>query len=123
MTIEVTEETNGTFTISWDENDPLESIFNDWTEEDFIQVITEAAERILSQQEYCNEKQKVNSAKTGGESQNSNISEATEKDWEDFWNSESEGREYSEATQELLNTQEETFGQVYHSPEAQGSWS
>jgi hypothetical protein len=25
-----------------------------------------------------------------------NISEATEADWEDFWNSESDGREFSE---------------------------
>ena len=34
MTIEVTDHNDGTFTISWDENDPLESVFNDWTEED-----------------------------------------------------------------------------------------
>ena len=41
-----------------------------------------------------------------------NITEGTEKDWEDFWyNSESEGKEYKE-----------TLGEVFHSPEAQGSW-
>ena len=122
MTIEVTDHNDGTFTISWDENDPLESVFNDWTEEDFLQMLTEQAEKILSQREYYEGKEKVNPTETGGESQNSNISEATQKDWEDFWNSESEGREYSNATQEPLNTCEETFGQVYHSPEAQGSW-
>jgi len=37
--IEVKEETNGSFTISWDEKDPVESIMNDWTENDFIQAI------------------------------------------------------------------------------------
>ena len=120
--IEVTENDNGTFTISWDENDPLESVFNDWTEKDWIKMLTDAADEILSKKEYYEGKEKVNPTETRGESQNPNISEATQKDWEDFWNSESEGREYSNATQELLNTCEETFGQVYHSPEAQGSW-
>ena len=37
--IEVTENENGSFTISWDENSPTESIFNTWTEEDFINAI------------------------------------------------------------------------------------
>ena len=30
------------------------------------------------------------------ETSSPNISEATEADWEDFWNSESDGREFSE---------------------------
>lgn len=83
--MKVIENKDGTFTIEWDEKDPIESVFNDWTEEDFIQVITEAAERILSQQEYCGSEKKVNTTETGGESQDSNIHEATKKDWEDFW--------------------------------------
>jgi len=37
--IEVTQEDDNTFTISWDENDPIESVFNTWTEEDFINAI------------------------------------------------------------------------------------
>lgn len=37
--IEVTQEDDNTFTISWDENDPEEKIFNTWTEEDFINAI------------------------------------------------------------------------------------
>jgi len=37
--IQVTENENGSFTISWDENSPTESIFNTWTEEDFINAI------------------------------------------------------------------------------------
>jgi len=37
--IDVKENDDGSFTISWDENDPSESIFNDWTEQDFIDAI------------------------------------------------------------------------------------
>jgi hypothetical protein len=37
--INVKQEDNGTFTISWDENDPQESILNTWTQEDFINAI------------------------------------------------------------------------------------
>jgi len=37
--IEVTQQDDKTFTISWDENDPQEKIFNDYTEEDFINLI------------------------------------------------------------------------------------
>ena len=116
--IEVTENDNGTFTISWDENDPLESVFNDWTEKDWIKMLTDAADEILTKKEYYEGKQKVNPTETRGESQNPNISEATQEDWEDFWNSESEGRDKDY----LKATNQETFGQVYHSPEAQGSW-
>lgn len=32
-------EDDGTLTISWDENDPVESQLNDWTEQDFIDCI------------------------------------------------------------------------------------
>ena len=37
--IEVTQDDDKTFTISWDENDPTEKVFNDYTEEDFINLI------------------------------------------------------------------------------------
>ena len=37
--IEVTQDGENTFTISWDENDPHEKMFNTWTEEDFINAI------------------------------------------------------------------------------------
>ena len=37
--INVKQEDDKTFTISWDENDPQESILNTWTEEDFINAI------------------------------------------------------------------------------------
>jgi hypothetical protein len=45
--IEVKEEENGSFTISWDENDPTESILNTWTEQDFIDCIRQQCEKIL----------------------------------------------------------------------------
>ena len=65
-----------------------------------------------------------NAEESGGEDQESNISEATQEDWEDFWyNSESEGKDYDERyDQYIQETAKETFGQAYHSPEAQGSW-
>lgn len=37
--IEVTQDGENQFTISWDENDPQEKMFNTWTEEDFINAI------------------------------------------------------------------------------------
>ena len=37
------------------------------------------------------------------ETSSDNISEATETDWEDFWNSESEGREFSKLYPEYDN--------------------
>lgn len=38
--IEVKELGDNSFEISWDENDPKESILNNFTEQDFIDVIT-----------------------------------------------------------------------------------
>ena len=37
--INCTENEDGTLTITWDPNDPLESILNTWTEQDFIDAI------------------------------------------------------------------------------------
>ena len=48
MTIEVTERDDGSFDISWDENDPTESILNTWTEQDFIDCIRQECERTLA---------------------------------------------------------------------------
>jgi hypothetical protein len=41
MTIEVLQIDKHTFEISWDENDPQESVFNNFTEQDFITIIKE----------------------------------------------------------------------------------
>ena len=46
MTIKVTEKEDGSFDIEWDQNDPRESIFNHYTEEDFIRVITEYLDKL-----------------------------------------------------------------------------
>jgi len=54
MAIEVNENEDGTLTISWDENDPNEAIFNTWTAEDFIRLISEYAEKALAESEYAN---------------------------------------------------------------------
>lgn len=50
------EETENGFTITWDPNDPVESIMNEWTEEDFINVIMKRAEEVIAETEYNNKK-------------------------------------------------------------------
>jgi hypothetical protein len=45
MAIDVKEEQDGSFTISWDENDPTESILNTWTNQDFIDCIMEECKK------------------------------------------------------------------------------
>lgn len=42
--IDVKENEDGSFDISWDENDPVESVMNTWTKEDFIKAITDHLE-------------------------------------------------------------------------------
>ena len=37
--IEVKEEADGSLNITWDENDPIESQLNTWTEDDFLLAI------------------------------------------------------------------------------------
>jgi hypothetical protein len=51
MTIEVIEETNGSFTISWDENDPRESIMNTWTESNFLDAIQNHLDNLKEQED------------------------------------------------------------------------
>ena len=42
--------TNGTgIQISWDENDPIEKVFNDWQEEDFINALRKDCFYILKE--------------------------------------------------------------------------
>ena len=70
--INVKDNEDGSFTVEWDENDKEESFFNDWTKDDFTRFLRLAFE--------CE-----NSKESGEESKKSdNISEATEKDWQDF---------------------------------------
>jgi hypothetical protein len=44
--IQVTENEDKSFTISWDETSPTESILNTWTEEDFINAIDEYLQKL-----------------------------------------------------------------------------
>jgi hypothetical protein len=41
--VNVTEQPDGSLTITWDPHDPLEASLSTWTEEDFLEVIREAA--------------------------------------------------------------------------------
>ena len=45
--VEVTPNEDGSFEITWDVNDPQESIFNTWTEEDFIRVIEQYLDELI----------------------------------------------------------------------------
>ena len=93
--INVKELSDGKLEIEWDQNDPLESILNDWTEKDFQDFFAHC----LSQ----------DSGEFRKESGETGISEADEKDWEDFWyNSESEGKD---------------FKQYFFAPENYGTWN
>jgi hypothetical protein len=49
MTIKVDENEDGTLTISWDPNDPVECVMNTWTEEKFIEELKSSAEKILKE--------------------------------------------------------------------------
>ena len=50
MAIECVENQDGTFTISWDRDDPVESMLNDWTEETFINCIMDHVRTILGEE-------------------------------------------------------------------------
>ncbi len=105
--INVKDHEDGSFTIEWDENDPAESILNDWTKEDFIQFFQYAAKR-----DFDLSKDAEESREESGET--SNISEATEKDYQDFW----EGDDISEQDFDekydnyIQSTNEDTFWEV-----------
>lgn len=43
----VTEEEDGSFTLEWDENHPATSVFNNYTEKDFIDMMSDAADAVL----------------------------------------------------------------------------
>lgn len=47
MTIKVEEVSGGIITITWDPNDPVESIMNTWTEEKFKEELKAYAKQFL----------------------------------------------------------------------------
>ena len=75
--INVTQKSEREFIIEWDENDPQESIFNEFTEKDFIEVLTYYAERQLEVIKY--------SSKLRKKSKETN-----------YYESESEGKEFKD---------------------------
>ena len=80
--IDCKENEDGSFTISWDENDPKESIFNNWTEEDFTNAITDY----------------LNALKKSGEVDIDQVTESIEQITE-FFNTE---RDYDEAYEDYI---------------------
>jgi hypothetical protein len=44
--IEVQQNDDGSLQIDWDPNDPVESIMNHWTEEDFIKALKDHLETV-----------------------------------------------------------------------------
>ena len=52
MTIECFTEDEGSLTIQWDENNPIESMLNTWTEQDFINAILNYCKETIGEEEY-----------------------------------------------------------------------
>ena len=44
--IQVVQEDDGSLTVYWDENDPVESQLNNWTEQDFIDAIMDKCKEL-----------------------------------------------------------------------------
>ena len=50
MAIKVKEEQDGTFTIFWNKNDPAESMFNSWSEQDFNNAIQAHLTKLMEEE-------------------------------------------------------------------------
>ena len=115
--INVTENGDGSFTIDWDENDPQESILNDWTKQDFIDFFNYRLGLEKSQEEYVGK----NAEKFRGKpKETGNVSEATEEDYQDFW----EGDDITEQEEDnyVQATNEETFWELPPLQEQEGGF-
>jgi len=82
--INVKDQGDGSFIIEWDENDPEESILNDWTKEDFTNFFKYAAKEELRRE---------------------NAEESGEEHKETYYDSQSEGKDFY-----IQTTNQETFG-------------
>jgi len=82
--INVKDQGDGSFIIEWDENDPEESILNDWTKEDFTNFFKYAAKEELRRE---------------------NAEESGEELKETYYDSQSEGKDFY-----IQTTNQETFG-------------
>jgi hypothetical protein len=47
----ITENADGSFVIEWDENHPVTSIFNNWTEKNFLDMLMQACSDTIDQSE------------------------------------------------------------------------
>lgn len=47
--IDCKENEDGSFTITWNPNDPVESVLNTWTEENFIEAIAKQCKEVLKE--------------------------------------------------------------------------
>jgi len=97
--INVTQKSETEFIIEWDENDPQESIFNSFTEQDFIDLLKYQAEREL------------NRLKDG--------SSTEEEHGETYYNSESEGKEYKDFDEKYDSY---IHTSPFYAPEEYGTW-
>ena len=65
--IEVKEKEDGSFDISWDPDDPVESVFNTWSEEDFTKCIMDACRKVIEETEVeCRKQLEEIAKKLGG---------------------------------------------------------
>ena len=104
--INVTQKSEREFIIEWDENDPQESIFNSFTEQDFIDLLKYQADRELKRLE--------------------DSSFVEEEHGETYYNSESEGKEYKDFDEKyeehIHSTYEDYKASYFYSPEEYGTW-
>ena len=52
MTITATVNDDETITFEWDENDPVDSVLNTWTEQDFMDAILSYCKETIGEEEY-----------------------------------------------------------------------
>jgi len=52
MTITAIVNDDETITFNWDENDPVDSVFNTWTEQDFMDAILDYCKEVMGEEEY-----------------------------------------------------------------------
>jgi predicted flavoprotein YhiN len=65
--LEVKENENGSFEITWDPDDPVESVFNTWSEEDFTKCIMDVCRKVIEETEVeCKKQLEEIAAKLGG---------------------------------------------------------
>jgi len=52
MTITATVNDDETITFEWDENDPVDSVLNTWTKQDFLNAILNYCKETIGEEEY-----------------------------------------------------------------------